>query len=133
MIIKRLKVKTGTKIDLIDITKSIQEIIDESPKHNGLVNIYVPHTTAGITINEAADPDVLYDLKFAFKRISPKLREFLHQEGNSDAHFLSSLVGVSLNIPYEANELLLGRWQGVYFCEFDGPRVREVVISISTS
>ncbi len=129
MIIKRIKVNTSSKIDMIEITKIVQELLEDSPHHNGLVNIYIPHTTAGVTINEAADPDVVYDLKFAFKRISPKLREYLHQEGNSDAHFLSSIVGASINIPYEANELLLGTWQGIYFCEFDGPRQREIIIS----
>lgn len=130
MFIKRIKVNTSTKIDMIEITKIVQALVEESPQHNGLVNIYIPHTTAGVTINEAADPDVVYDLKFAFKRISPNLREYLHQEGNSYAHFLSSIVGASINIPYEANELLLGTWQGIYFCEFDGPRQREVIISI---
>ncbi len=128
--IKRIKVNTSSKFDMIEITKIIQSLVDDASNHDGLVNIFVPHTTAGITINEAADPDVVYDLKVAFKRISPKLREYLHQEGNSDAHFLSSLVGCSISVPYEANELLLGTWQGIYLCEFDGPRQREVIISI---
>jgi len=130
MLIKAIELNSKNKIDMIDITQAIQSFVEESPQHNGLVNIYIPHTTAGITINEAADPDVSYDLKVAFKRLSPKLREFLHKEGNSDAHFLSSLVGCSITVPFQANELLLGTWQGIFFCEFDGPRKREVVISI---
>lgn len=131
MLIKRMEVNTKNKIDFIEITKFIQAFVEEYPQANGLVNVYIPHTTAGITINEAADPDVLYDLKFAFKRLSPKLREFLHKEGNSDSHLLSSLVGSSITIPFESDELLLGTWQGIFFCEFDGPRQREVIISIS--
>jgi secondary thiamine-phosphate synthase enzyme len=131
MLVKRIEVSTKNKIDMLEITKTIQVFIEEYPQHNGLVNVYIPHTTAGVTINEAADPDVIYDLKFAFKRLSPKLREFLHKEGNSDAHLLSSLTGCSITIPFEANELLLGTWQGVFFCEFDGPRKREAIITIS--
>lgn len=131
MLIKRMEVNTKNKIDFIEITKFIQAFVEEYPQANGLVNVYIPHTTAGITINEAADPDVFYDLKFAFKRLSPKLREFLHKEGNSDSHLLSSLVGSSITIPFESDELLLGTWQGIFFCEFDGPRQREVIISIS--
>ncbi len=130
MLIKAIELNSKNKIDMIDITKAIQSFVEESPQHNGLVNIYIPHTTAGITINEAADPDVSYDLKVAFKRLSPKLREFLHKEGNSDAHLLSSLVGCSITVPFQANEILLGTWQGIFFCEFDGPRKREVIISI---
>lgn len=131
MLIKRITVSTKNKIDMIEITKLVQEFVDESANHNGLVNVYVPHTTAGITINEAADPDVIYDMKFAFNRISPKLREYLHNEGNSNAHFLSSVIGCSITIPFEANELLLGTWQGIFLCDFDGPRKRDVIISIS--
>ncbi len=130
MLIKRISVTTKSKIDMIEITKLVQEFVEESPAHNGIANVYIPHTTAGITINEASDPDVIYDLKFAFKRLSPKLREYLHNEGNSDAHLLSSLVGCSISIPFEANELLLGTWQGIFFCEFDGPRKREIIISL---
>ena len=130
MKIKRIEVNTSNKFDMVEITKLVQAFVEDAPEKSGLVNVYIPHTTAGVTINEAADPDVVYDLKFAFKRISPKLREFIHNEGNSDAHFLSSLVGCSSIIPFEANELLLGTWQGIFLCEFDGPRTREVVISI---
>lgn len=130
MLIKRVELSTKNKIDMVEITKLAQVFVAESPEHNGMVNIYIPHTTAAVTINESADPDVTYDLKFAFKRLSPKLREYLHNEGNSDAHLLSSLVGCSIMVPFEANELLLGTWQGIFFCEFDGPRKREVIISI---
>jgi secondary thiamine-phosphate synthase enzyme len=131
MLIKRMTVTTTSKLDMVEITKLVEELVSESGNHNGLVNIYIPHTTAGITINESADPDVVYDLKIAFNRISPKLREYLHSEGNSEAHLLSSLVGCSISIPYEANELLLGTWQGIFLCEFDGPRKRDVIISFS--
>ncbi len=131
MLIKRIKVTTTNAVDMVEITKLVESLVEDYPKQNGLVNVYIPHTTAGLTINEAADPDVVYDLKFAFKRISPKLREYIHNEGNSNAHFLSTLVGCSINIPFEANELLLGTWQGIFLCEFDGPRQREVIISIN--
>ncbi|MBI9032272.1 YjbQ family protein [bacterium] len=131
MLIKRIKVTTTNAVDMIEITKLVESLVEDYPKQNGLVNVYIPHTTAGLTINEAADPDVVYDLKFAFKRISPKLREYIHNEGNSNAHFLSTLVGCSINIPFEANELLLGTWQGIFLCEFDGPRQREVIISVN--
>lgn len=130
MKVERFSVKTDGPVSFIDITREINKVIVESCINNGLVNVFIPHTTAGVTINENADPDVLYDLKCAFKHISPKLREFLHCEGNSDAHVNSSLVGCSVQIPLIDGELCLGVWQGVYFCEFDGPRTRKVVVSI---
>lgn len=131
MIIQRKTVTSKNKLEMLEITKFVEAAVAESSQPKGLVNVFIPHTTAGVTLNEAVDPDVIYDLKFAFKRISPKLREYLHSEGNSDAHFLASLVGNSVTIPYEDNKLLLGTWQGVFFCEFDGPRQREIIITVS--
>ncbi len=119
------------EIDFLDITKQINELVTKEEIKCGMVNIFIPHTTAGVTINECADPNVIYDLKFAFRKLSPKLREYLHSEGNSDAHLSSTLVGCSLNIPIENSSLLLGTWQGVFFCEFDGPRNRKVIVTIS--
>ena len=104
--------------------------IKKSKIKGGLCVAYCPHTTAGITINENADPDVQHDLIIALNRISPDLPEFRHMEGNSDAHTKSSIVGCSEDIIVSEGKLLLGTWQGVYFCEFDGPRTRTAIIRI---
>ena len=108
----------------IDITNYIKEALRESKTQNGVCLIFVPHTTAGVTINENADPDVVNDMLMAFDKLIPALN-FRHGEGNSPAHIKSSIVGCSLNVIIEDGKLLLGTWQGIYFCEFDGPRTRK--------
>lgn len=114
-----------TKEDqMINITETIKEEVKKSKVKDGIVVVYVPHTTAGITINESYDPDVVVDMLTAFKKIVPQDPNYLHLEGNSHSHVKASLVGSSITIIIKDEKLNLGRWQGVFFCEFDGPRRR---------
>ncbi len=115
------------------ITDAVRQFVKESGVQEGICTVYCPHTTAGITINENADPDVRRDFLLGLSRTFPTLPEFRHAEGNSAAHLKSSCVGCSAQIPILNGELLLGTWQGVYFCEFDGPRTRKFYIQITTT
>jgi len=128
--IKKISVRTTEHEQLINITSEIRQLVRESNISEGRVTVFIPHTTAAVTINENADPDVQHDLILALKRISPNLPEFRHMEGNSDAHTKSSIVGCSQDIIISDGKLLLGTWQGIYFCEFDGPRTRTAIIRI---
>lgn len=128
--IKKISIPTSKHEQLIDITSEIRQFVRDSNILEGRVTIFIPHTTAAVTINENADPDVQHDLIIALKRISPDLPEFRHMEGNSDAHTKSSIVGCSQDIIIHKGKLLLGTWQGIYFCEFDGPRTRTAIIRI---
>ena len=128
--IKKISVRTIKHEQLIDITFEIRQFVKESNILEGKVTVFIPHTTAAVTINENADPDVQHDLIIALNRISPDLPEFKHMEGNSDAHTKSSIVGCSQDIIINEGKLLLGTWQGVYFCEFDGPRTRTAILRI---
>ena len=114
----------------VDITASVRESIRKSGVLAGICVIHCPHTTAGITINENADPDVLHDLTIGMKEAFPDRREFRHGEGNSAAHLKSSSVGPSLTIIIDGGRPVLGIWQGIYFCEFDGPRTRKYYVKI---
>jgi secondary thiamine-phosphate synthase enzyme len=124
-----INVPTSGKLELRDITREVSEIVGSSGIEEGLCIVYCPHTTAGLTINENADPDVGSDLERAMERLVPPVR-FDHAEGNSPAHFLSSVTGPTLQILIENSQLQLGRWQGLYFCEFDGPRRRRVWVKV---
>ena len=115
---------------MVDITLEVTRLVREADVQSGLCTVYVPHTTAGVTINEHADPDVAHDLLDALTEIVPKLR-FRHGEGNSDAHVKAALMGASATIPIDQGSLCLGTWQGVYFCEFDGPRSRRAYVHIA--
>ena len=115
---------------MYNITARLREVIRESGVQSGLAVVYCPHTTAGITINENADPDVQYDLVMGFDEAFPDRRAFRHGEGNSDAHLKCSTVGASETILIEDSKPLLGTWQGVYFCEFDGPRTRKYYVKV---
>ena len=115
---------------LVDITGRVQQAVRESGVTEGICVVYCPHTTAAITINENADPDVVHDLKLALADIFPDRPDFLHAEGNSAAHLKSSCVGASETIPISSGRLVLGVWQGVYFCEFDGPRQRTFCVQV---
>ncbi|UCF35475.1 MAG: YjbQ family protein [Acidobacteriota bacterium] len=126
---KRIAVPTNQKIQLKDITRDIQKAIAEIGISEGLCIVFNPHTTAGLAINENADPDVATDLERAFQEMVPQVR-FDHIEGNSPAHFLSCVTRHSLQIIVEDGRLQLGRWQGIYFCEFDGPRSRNVWVKV---
>lgn len=128
--IEYISVKSSSKEQFIDITKLIQDIIDRLELKDSLCVVYVPHTTAGITINEDADPDVIKDIERHLDKLVPDLGDYRHIEGNSPAHIKSSLVGHSVTVPVENGKLLLGRWQGIFFCEFDGPRSRQVIVKL---
>lgn len=125
-----LRIQTQSQTEFVDITNQIQRVVSESRIQNGLCHIFVPHTTAAITINENADPSVRHDIVKELNKIIPFQDNYHHMEGNSAAHIKSSLLGVSLHVIVENSRLLLGTWQGIYFCEFDGPRNRTVWIKI---
>ena len=123
-----IKIQTPAE-DFLDISIEIKRIVRESGVVKGLCNVYIPHTTAGITINENADPDVVTDMLEGLDKMVPKLK-YRHYEGNTIAHIKASLMGASINIPIDNGVLCLGQWQGIYFCEFDGPRTRSVYVNI---
>lgn len=125
-----LNIKTFQRIDFIDITFEIEKKIKESDISEGLCCLFVPHTTAGITINENADPSVRNDIKLKINSLIPYKESYTHNEGNSDAHIKSTLFGQSLSVIINNGRLVLGSWQGIYFCEFDGPRNRNIYIKI---
>lgn len=124
------KIKTTKAQEFIDITNIIKEEVRKNKIDEGIVVVFVPHTTAGITINENADPDVTFDILSGLNNVFPERNGYRHVEGNSHAHIKASLLGSSVTIIIENGELKLGTWQGVYFCEFDGPRTRNVYIKI---
>ncbi|HHV73291.1 MAG TPA: YjbQ family protein [Thermoanaerobacterium sp.] len=124
-----IKIDTPAREAIIDITDEVRKIVKASNIKDGICFIHVPHTTAGVTINENADPDVKEDILRGLNEIIPQIR-FKHLEGNSDAHIKSVLVGTSINLMVENGDIQLGTWQGVYFCEFDGPRHRKVYVKI---
>lgn len=113
-----------------NITANVKRVVAESGVSDGLCTIFCPHTTAGITINENADPNVVKDLIFALDKTFPDRPEFRHAEGNSSAHLKASAMGSSATVVIEKGKLILGTWQGIYFCEFDGPRIRKYYVKI---
>lgn len=126
---KRFELETPV-YGFVDITAQVKIAVRESGIEEGLCVVYCPHTTAAITINENADPDVVRDLKLALADTFPDRREFKHAEGNSAAHLKSSVIGASETIPVTGGAMALGTWQGIYFCEFDGPRHRKVYVQV---
>jgi len=123
-------VRTGGETDWINITGEVQKAVAASGVCEGICVVFVPHTTAAVTVNENADPDVPRDVGFALNMISPDRREFRHGEGNSAAHTKTSLVGPSLSLIVSGGRLLLGTWQGIWFNEYDGPRTRKVHVRV---
>ena len=122
---------TNKRTELLDITNVIQKEINDSKFNNGIVVIFTPHTTAGITINKNADPDVKIEIDYKINKLIPKNDpNYLHSEGNSDSHLKSSIFSPSISLIFEDNKLILGVWQAIYFCEFDGPRHRKYYIKI---
>jgi len=130
---EKIRVKTNSRIELIDITDEIQNIVVKSKIKDGVCFVFCPHTTAGLTINENADPSVRRDIVNTLNKIVPENAGYSHTEGNADSHIKSSLFGSSLTIFIEGGQLAFGTWQGIYFCESDGPRSREVWVKLVTS
>jgi secondary thiamine-phosphate synthase enzyme len=128
---ERLSVKTNSRIELIDVTDKIQAVVTKSKVKEGVCFVFCPHTTAGLTINENADPSVRKDIINTLNKLIPANAGYAHSEGNADSHVKSSLFGATLTVFVEAGELALGTWQGIYFCEADGPRSREVWVKIT--
>jgi secondary thiamine-phosphate synthase enzyme len=126
-----LDVKTQVRRQMIDITSRLQDVVTNEKYHSGYIYCFVPHTTAAITINENADPDVTRDILYKLEREIPQDDGYHHAEGNSDAHLQASLMGASEQILFENRVLVLGRWQAVYFCEFDGPRERQLIVKVN--
>jgi secondary thiamine-phosphate synthase enzyme len=124
---KTIEIRTNDQSDMVEITRQVETYLREVEVEQGALLIYVPHTTAGVTINENADPTVQHDLQEDLRRLVPRRQDYYrHREGNSASHTLSSMVHSSVLIPFEGASLALGTWQGIFLCEFDGPRVRKV-------
>ncbi|MGC2828989.1 MAG: secondary thiamine-phosphate synthase enzyme YjbQ [Candidatus Acidiferrum sp.] len=125
-----LRVKTARRTQLVDVTGEVERAVAKSGVASGVCYVYVPHTTAGVMVNEHFDPDVATDLEGVFERLVPRVGPYRHAEGNSDSHAKAALTGTSATIFVEEGKLALGRWQGVFFCEFDGPRERNMWVKI---
>ena len=128
--LKEITIKTNAQTEILDITAQVQNAVDESGITEGLCCVFVPHTTAGVTINENADPSVKQDITMELNKVIPFDDNYSHLEGNSAAHIKASIIGSSVNVPVKNNYLLLGTWQGICFCEFDGPRTRKYYVKI---
>ena len=128
--VRAVQVETRARVEFKDITGLVQELVAESGVQNGLCQLFVPHTTAGILINENDDPALQKDLDSFLKELAPHDRDYHHNDGNCDAHLKAAVIGCSKTLLVEGGRLVLGRWQGVYFCEFDGPRRRDLRIKI---
>jgi len=128
--IHTLTIRTKSKVEFVDITQQVREIVRKSGVREGVCYVYAPHTTAAVTINENADPSVVRDIIDALDRLVPQAARYSHLEGNAPAHIKSTLVGASEVILVEGGDLVLGTWQGIFFCEFDGPRTRRVLVMV---
>lgn len=128
---KEVSVSTSTRAQFVDVTRLVAEELQKSNIKTGMCYVYVPHTTAGVTINENADPDVVTDLLVTLEKLVPVHGNYRHAEDNSDAHLKASMMGFSQLIPVIDGRLALGTWQGIYFCEFDGPRKRKMLVGIA--
>ena len=128
------QVKTRECNQFVEITDEVGQIVDRSQVRSGSVLVYVPHTTAGVTINENADPDVVHDMLLTLERLVPRdAPGYRHAEGNSDSHVKASMMGSSCRVLIDEGKLVLGTWQGIYLCEFDGPRTRNVHVQVTAS
>lgn len=127
---QKIGISTKSRVDFPDITATVAETVRSSGIQSGICYLFVPHTTAGITINEHADPSVVDDIEAQLETMVPQHRNYRHLEGNAPAHIKASLVGNSLAVPVDGGRLVLGTWQGIFFCEFDGPRQRNLLINI---
>jgi secondary thiamine-phosphate synthase enzyme len=129
-IIQTFQVRTSTQTEFIDITRSVQEALKKTGVEDGICIVFISHTTAAVTINENADPSVVQDIIMELNKIVPLKDQYRHLEGNSPAHIKASLVGCSQIVFVESGKLVLGTWQGIFFCEFDGPRNRQVHVKV---
>ncbi len=126
--VRYINVKSRARTEFIDITEKIQEVLKETGIVSGICSLFVPHTTAAITINEGADPSVQRDIQTLLNKLIPFDGDYHHREGNSSAHIKASVIGVSGNVFIDEGRLVLGTWQSIFFCEFDGPRHRRVAL-----
>ncbi len=127
---KTLKLQTTSRVEMVDVTEQIRRVVRDSGVMSGLCFVFCPHTTGGVTLNENTDPDVRTDFERALAAAVPRQGPYVHSEGNSDAHVKASLIGSSVAMLVENGKLVLGQWQAVYFCEFDGPRSRTLVVKV---
>lgn len=128
---KQISVSTRSHTEFVDITGQVQRVVADSGVQDGVCQVYVPHTTAGVTINENADPSVREDILMELNKVIPLEDNYRHREGNAAAHIKASIVGSSETLLVERGRLALGTWQGIFFCEFDGPRTRRVLVNVS--
>ena len=126
------QIGTRRRAQVADITDRVGAIVERSGVRDGVCHVYVPHTTAGVTINEGADPDVARDMEKHLGRLVPKESDFEHAEGNSDSHIKTALIGASASAPVRGGKLALGTWQAIFLCEWDGPRTRTVEVAVSS-
>ena len=129
----KFTVRTNARCEMIDITDKIETLVRESGLRDGICHVFVPHTTAAVTINENADPDVPRDILDSLDRVVPLSNRYRHAEGNAAAHVKASLLGASQTVFVEKGRLVLGTWQSLFFCEFDGPRTREVLVGYTNT
>ena len=127
---KQMSIRTNSRFEMIDITRAVVSVVREENVENGICYVFVPHTTAAVTINENADPDVPRDVIMELDKVIPLHDNYRHMEGNSAAHIKASLVGPSETVFVENGNLLLGTWQSLFFCEFDGPRTRKYMVKV---
>jgi len=130
MITREIEIKTKARNELVDITQQVEKVVEEAGIAEGICVVVIPHTTAGVTINENADPSVKADIIAKLGALVPAGDRYRHQEGNADAHIKAALVGTSESLVVRGGKLALGTWQGVFFCEFDGPRTRQVWVRV---
>jgi secondary thiamine-phosphate synthase enzyme len=129
--IQKLDIKTHSQVEFQEITAKVREVVKESGIKSGICVVYVPHTTAGVMINEHADPDVVDDIAAQLEMMAPQRGKYKHSEGNAAAHIKATLIGSSVTLIIQYGELALGTWQGIFFGEFDGPRSRNVLVQIT--
>ena len=128
--IHRLEIATSSRAQMVDVTREVQRAVSESGVQEGFCHIYLPHTTAGIAINENADPSVARDILAVLEKMAPRDGSYRHLEGNADSHVKTSIVGSSETVFIEGGRLVLGTWQGLFLCEFDGPRRRRLLVKV---
>ena len=126
--IEEFSVRTNQQVEFVKLTSQVQKLLNENGLQEGICHVYIPHTTAGVTINEGADPDVVRDMTMELNKIVPFDDGYRHAEGNTAAHIKASMMGSSVAVIIENGKLVLGTWQVMYFCEFDGPRTRRVLV-----